>query len=253
MRGSLFASFRPTEYVDVETGDRIVVTTQKFFDQTRFRKLAVDGALEQLSTANPGGVNLTFLEELGSGAVRGRIQVTREIDVFTLSFLWRLVLKRFLLLTTDDVNALRITRGLHLALPFMTGYEAYLLDNVIGAFEGGDATELAHALAIGFRNRNVSRVIVQQLGVDRCTPHPAPRSLPRRARPRSSDFFTPLCAICSHLSSHLCPQLRLLLARRHVVPLESPLRRLRPGARAPQHRRHRHRLGTGHLAVRRCP
>ena len=70
----------------------------------------------------------------------------------------------------DNTNALRITRGLQIAIPFLTGYEAYLLDRVAAEFEKYNASpkrrepiNLSYALAIAFRNRNVSRTIVQQL------------------------------------------------------------------------------------------
>jgi hypothetical protein len=51
------------------------------------------------------------------------------IYVYT-GYAWRCVLKALILMSVDEVNVLRYTRGLQLALPFLTGYEAYVIDQV---------------------------------------------------------------------------------------------------------------------------
>ena len=75
--------------------------------------------------------------------------------------MWRNVLKAILLIRADQTNGLRLTRGLQNFLPFLTGYEAYLLDQVIGEFSGGDPKALKFVLSVAFENKNVSRIIVQ--------------------------------------------------------------------------------------------
>jgi hypothetical protein len=86
-------------------------------------------------------------------------KMAKEID--GVAYMWRWHLKAFILRTHDHVNALRTTRLLQLSLPFFTGHEAYLLNTVISALESGDHDKINAALECAFRNRNVSRVIVQ--------------------------------------------------------------------------------------------
>jgi hypothetical protein len=73
----------------------------------------------------------------------------------------------------DDVNALRLSRLLQFNLHFFTGYEAYLLSRLIEALDNiaadpggnnGSRNDLDHILQDAFRNRNVSRSLVQALG-----------------------------------------------------------------------------------------
>ena len=85
-----------------------------------------------------------------------------EID--TLGRLWRAVLRHLMCLTFDKVNALRYTRGLQLFLPFLTGHEAFALAQVIEAMDKGDSHEVSLVLARALQNRNVSRILVQNLG-----------------------------------------------------------------------------------------
>jgi hypothetical protein len=104
-------------------------------------------------------------------------------------------------MSVDEVNVLRYTRGLQLSLPFLTGYEAYIIDQVIEALERNIALEkekkavlsapvskthaaraedkavakelyrdlqksvkdLTFVLSVAFCNRNVSRILVQQM------------------------------------------------------------------------------------------
>jgi hypothetical protein len=56
-------------------------------------------------------------------------------------YAWRCVLKALILMSVDEVNVLRYTRGLQLALPFLTGYEAYVIDQVIETLEHNIALE----------------------------------------------------------------------------------------------------------------
>jgi hypothetical protein len=68
------------------------------------------------------------------------------------------------LLALNDVNALQLSRALQLQPPFQTGFEAYLTSQVIEALDRGDPAEVADILSVAFLNRNVSRVIIQNLG-----------------------------------------------------------------------------------------
>jgi hypothetical protein len=90
------------------------------------------------------------------------IQLNNEVGV--LGGAWRGLVRRLVLLALDDVNALQLSRALQLQLPFQTGFEAYLTSQVIEALDRGDPAEVADILSVAFLNRNVSRVIIQNLG-----------------------------------------------------------------------------------------
>jgi hypothetical protein len=86
-------------------------------------------------------------------------------EVDSLGSVWRRVLKKLLLLSFDEVNALRYTRALQLFLPFLTGHEAYTLSEVIDAMDKGDIERIKLTLHKAFKNRNVSRILVQNLSL----------------------------------------------------------------------------------------
>jgi hypothetical protein len=90
------------------------------------------------------------------------IQVNDEVGA--LGGAWRGIVRRFMLWAFDNVNALQLSRALQLQLPFQTGYESYLTSQVIEALDRGDPSEVADVLSAAFLNRNVSRVMVQNLG-----------------------------------------------------------------------------------------
>ena len=68
----------------------------------------------------------------------------------------------------DDVNGLQMGRQLQLFVPFMTGFEAYILSQVIEALDGNGymlrKTDVNYVLWIAFKIRNVSRLLVQNSG-----------------------------------------------------------------------------------------
>jgi hypothetical protein len=78
---------------------------------------------------------------------------------------WRQVLLHLVVVSFDEVNALRFTRQLQLFLPFLTGHEAFALSLVIQAMDGGSRKEVRAALGRAFTNRNVSRILVQTLRI----------------------------------------------------------------------------------------
>jgi hypothetical protein len=128
------------------------------------------------------------------------IQLPEYICMYT-GYVWRAVLQALILMSVDEVNVLRYTRGLQLSLPFLTGYEAYIIDQVIEALERNITLEkekkallsapvsknhaarvednfmaselyrdlhksvkdLKFVLSVAFCNRNVSRILVQQM------------------------------------------------------------------------------------------
>lgn len=85
---------------------------------------------------------------------------TSEVGV--LGSAWRNILEIALLLTMDGVNRLRVSRDLQMHLSFLTGYESLLLSQLIEHLDNGK--DLRKILHVVFRNRNVSRLLVQVLG-----------------------------------------------------------------------------------------
>jgi len=155
------------EYLDLETGDVIVVHSQQFLDPRRYRKKTADGYVH----ADKGYVEHGHAAEVEAmdtemnvGSVK---RLMHYVEIDGLAYTWRFWLNMLLLATMDEVNALRITRALQLSVPFLTGYEAFLLDRVNKELEvhhlKKDSSELFHVLSVAFRCRNVSRAIVQSL------------------------------------------------------------------------------------------
>jgi len=77
---------------------------------------------------------------------------------------WRGALQRLLLACFDPVNGVRLGRALQLSLFFQTGYECYVTSQVIEALDKGNKKDLEYILSVAFKNRNVSRALVQALG-----------------------------------------------------------------------------------------
>lgn len=153
MRGKL----KQTEYIDVETGDSIHATGERFLDPKRFRRLDESGALLGVNKGEEKGLTVKNAEDHRKNDKAGYY---REIG--GLGRWWRWWTKLLIKLENDDVNALRITRGMQLSLPFLSAYESYVLAHVIQAFDSGNKDDLKYALDVAFANRNVSRTIVQQ-------------------------------------------------------------------------------------------
>jgi hypothetical protein len=77
-----------------------------------------------------------------------------------------------MLMVYDDTNALLLSRGLQLAPFFLAGYEAYLLTQLIEALDpeasldtgsSDKRSKVAKVLAQAFQNRNITRLVVQNL------------------------------------------------------------------------------------------
>lgn len=93
-----------------------------------------------------------------------KISLESHNEIDSLGTAWRKALRQVLLLTFDSVNALRFTRSLQLFLPFLASHEAYALSELIEAMDKGNKQDIKLALNEAFKNRNVSRILVQNLG-----------------------------------------------------------------------------------------
>ena len=186
--------------IDIETGDHIVAPADSIheFDPKRYRPFMKDGlhtladdtdGLEAIQDSSDFQRRLAHEAEgklhhalVETGALHEHVEHhdlvhAREAtnyllsiagfndhEVSGLSTAWRFSLKLLLLATLDDVNCLRLGRVLQLQITTLTGYEAHLLDEVIGALDSKDRAMLSSVLGLAMRNRNVSRAIVSALG-----------------------------------------------------------------------------------------
>ena len=146
--------------IDVETGDAVTAGATKLssLDSKRYRQVDADLALLPIAKGPEEGLPppaslvaapITFQpapSEVKSG----------------LGNYWRWWGKQILIATRDDVNLLRHSRGLQLSLPFLTGYESYVLLRLIRAMESDSKADLKAALKIAYGNKNTSRAIGQQ-------------------------------------------------------------------------------------------
>lgn len=172
-----FHSFTPHSLLDIENGTSILVTKQQFLDHHRFQELGRDGAIVVTAKAT-GPVakeDCIFFNERGGQSLQERIRSGDITDLHInaergiLGGAWRGIMRKLLLLTLDETNGLRLGRQLQLFLPFLTGLEAYILSQVIEALDGKKThllrkANVEYALKIAFLNRNVSRIIVQNIG-----------------------------------------------------------------------------------------
>jgi len=149
-------------FVDVETGDSFVSTGEvTSVDEKRFRELDAEGVLEVVKLVEGGepvlmsSVQPSLLENLSTLPV--------QVEVGWAGDSWRALLRMLMIASYDDVNRLRFTRGLDAAMHFLSGAESFLLGSVISAYESGNTSDLNRLLRHAFLNRNVSRVLVQQM------------------------------------------------------------------------------------------
>ena len=115
-----------------------------------------------------------------------RLQIMEMNDeTGVLGGLWRRVLHALLLLSFDDVNGRLLGRNLQLHLPFLSAHESFLLAQLIDAIdhqqqqhssstmtikykkkqknEARDPSRLSLILSLALKNRNVSRILIQNL------------------------------------------------------------------------------------------
>ncbi|KAG7354351.1 hypothetical protein IV203_003707 [Nitzschia inconspicua] len=189
-------SFVPRQLLDIEQGRSILVTSQKFVRHHEFQDLNMQQQQSKKSrnhkallvvTAKAAGYDPDTTVTTATAVVRLSKQVAskdiRDIRVNSewgiLGGAWRGFLRRLMMWSLDNINALQLGRQLQVFLPFLTGYESYMVAQVIEALDGtteatiarnGGASkrinkrEVNYVLTIAFKNRNVSRLIVQTIG-----------------------------------------------------------------------------------------
>ena len=156
--------------MDIERGSSIRLSDEWFLFQSRYQALGDDGTL-MVSTRTPiTGLDASFFHARGSSLqLKIREGSFRDFDVNDevgiVGGAWRGALMRLILWSYDEVNTLLLTRQIQLFVPFQTGFEAYILGQLIEAFESGRPKDVRHALKVAFKNRNVSRVLVQLMGL----------------------------------------------------------------------------------------
>jgi len=160
-------SFTPKRLIDIENGTSMVVTREEFLDSKRYQRLDTSGALDvkhvaPLARPDYYIQSLLSLEDLmRHGNVR-EFMVNSEVGV--VGGMWRGALWRLMIHSRDSINGLQLARGLQLFLPFLTSYESYVLSQVIQALDQERKGDLEYTLKVAFRNRNVSRILVQNIG-----------------------------------------------------------------------------------------
>lgn len=143
---------------ELPSGSRITLTGQDAtlpmaFDNNRFFD-GDDGYEELLSQAS------RTMESWGNS---GEYWGEPRMEMGFLGYLWRWFVKLFMWMTNDTVNRLRFTRSVQDALPYQSGYESFALGGVVRAFDVDDRKHDDFNLNLCFKNRNASRVVVQNL------------------------------------------------------------------------------------------
>jgi hypothetical protein len=164
-------SFTPKRLLDIENGKSILVMDQQFLDPNRYQDLDESGAVlvTARATVPIAQEDVTFFEERGSSLQDKILQGTvrdfeANSEVGFIGGAWRGALKRLMVWSFDDVNGLLMSRQLQLFMPFQTGYEAYILGQLVEAMDSARKSDVKYVLNVAFQNRNVSRIIVQTLG-----------------------------------------------------------------------------------------
>ena len=120
--------------------------------------------MNTVATLNP----IQPLQELLRDNTTGQARLySANSEVGVLGTAWRTILNFLLVWCMDDINALRLSRSLQLFLPFLTVYESFLLGQVIKVMAENNIHNskktLSRVLTVAFQNRNVSRILVQQV------------------------------------------------------------------------------------------
>ena len=123
------------------------------YDNRRFFE-GDEGYYELLKEASRAMDNL-----IASGEAWGE----PNMEMGLVGWLWRCFVRFLMWMTNDELNRLRFTRGIQDALPFQMGYESFVIGGVVRAFDVDDRSHDIESLKLCFKNRNASRVIVQNL------------------------------------------------------------------------------------------
>ena len=163
-------SLAPRHLFDVERGKSVVFTSDRSLVQEE--EGGDDEAIVVAAKSMPlmSETDSVFFETCGQSLLdkvsNGAVADFRGNDeVFLLGGAWRSILKWLIMQSHDEVNALLLTRQLQLFMPFLTVYEAYVLGQLIEAFDiGHDSADIEYTLSVAFRNRNTSRILTQLVG-----------------------------------------------------------------------------------------
>ena len=195
-----FAS--PRRLLEIESGRAILVTaainsntttttsTTKNGPGTSSSTMIVAAATATSAPITPAEVTTitrngpSLSKKIASGDVRDFEAASTECGIA--GGAWRGFLRWRMMWSIDDVNALSLGRQMQLSIPFLTGYEAYLVGQIIEVLDGmapsssstedvssrkrkrqrrrKNKDETNYILKIAFKNRNVSRIIVQNVG-----------------------------------------------------------------------------------------
>lgn len=184
-------SFAPRQLLDIEQGRALLVTSQKFVRHHEFQDLQGSKNSQHallVVTAKATTISEGTLTSKASEASSMRLSkqvASKDVRDFRINSewgmlggAWRGFLRRLMMWSLDSINGLQLGRQLQLFLPFLTGYESYMVGQVIEALDGAilamtsrhgasrriNKREVNFVLAIAFKNRNVSRLIVQNIG-----------------------------------------------------------------------------------------
>jgi hypothetical protein len=161
-------SFAPKRLLDIENGKSILVSDQRFLPANRYQEIDQSGALVVTSKAVApiaqendvffGERGNSFQDKIQNGDIR---DFETNSEVGFLGGAWRTLYKRGVLRAYDGVNGARVSRPLQLFIPFQTCYESYLIGQIVEAFDENRPSDVRYVLDIAFKNRNVSRILVQ--------------------------------------------------------------------------------------------
>jgi len=161
-------NFAPRRLLDVESGKSVILTSEELWlpqnDHDDEALVVTAKSLPPMSERDPAFFKTcahSLQDKMANGSVRD-FQANDEVGI--VGGAWRGVLKRLMMSSYDEINTLLLTRQVLLSMPFQTGYEAYVLGQLVEAFESGRMDDIQYTLSVAFRNRNVSRVLVQLVG-----------------------------------------------------------------------------------------
>ena len=165
-------SFGPRRFLDIENGTSILVTDPKFVENDRYNEIhkgsAVVVTAKGTAPSTRDGDAIFFHERnqtLQDKVLNGEtpdLSANNEIGIF--GWVWRVVFRALLVVTCDEVSALQMSRGIQANIPFHSVYEAHLISQLIEALDSGRKTDLKYVLRLALQNKNVSRVILQNVG-----------------------------------------------------------------------------------------
>lgn len=156
----------PRRLLDVENGKSVILTRAKFVHQDGENEAVVVAAkslppMSEVDSVFFKACGQSLQDKMSSGSI---VDFHSNDEVGVIGGFWRGILKRLILQSYDEVNALLLTRQLQLFMPFQTGYESYVLGQIIEAFDSGRKKDIEYTLHVAFQNRNTSRILAQLVG-----------------------------------------------------------------------------------------